>query len=189
MSELQKPLGPDRQMSFIEAAQYYALRLTPLLPVRDLVARVLAGKVGKPRGQQISQGQSDVCKALVSQGWASLPPLLSAEQVDQVVECLRGEPMTSPSGKSFHMAEPPSDVDVGSYSVESILRCPHLLDLMNRPDVLAIATDNLGCRPTISGLRIDWSRPTTRGAADVQMFHRDYDDWKQVKLFVHRCRQ
>jgi hypothetical protein len=59
------------------------------------------------------------------------------------------------------------------------------LALANDPRILAIAGQFLGCKPTIGYVAAWWSYHTGKGAQQAELFHRDVDDWKFVKLFVY----
>ena len=48
-----------------------------------------------------------------------------------------------------------------------------------------IATQYLGCLPTISTVGIRWSLPGERLQASTQRFHRDPDDWRCLKFFAY----
>jgi len=71
------------------------------------------------------------------------------------------------------------------YSLETVLNCPGLLDLINHPRVLRLAAQYLGCTPTLSSVGVRWSLPGVARPDDIQSFHRGYDDWHSVKLFVY----
>ena len=69
--------------------------------------------------------------------------------------------------------------------MDRVLACPSVLDLVNHPAVLRLAARYLGCTATLSSLGIRWSFPARAGAVDTQLFHRDPDDWRFLKLFVY----
>jgi hypothetical protein len=126
-----------------------------------------------------------VLELLVSQGWSPLKPLLTPDQVESMREYLHGTELVASNGIRFTEENAPRDVSMASYPLSAVLCCPHVRELMNNNEILRIAAAYFGCRPTISGLRIDWSCPTQQPLADIQRFHRDYDDWKQIKLFIY----
>lgn len=74
---------------------------------------------------------------------------------------------------------------VANHAIADVLAAPHLLPLANRPEVLGLVEERLGCKPTITSLSAWWSYPTEVGAQHAELFHRDIDDWRFVKLFAY----
>ena len=78
-----------------------------------------------------------------------------------------------------------SEVHHGAYAPADVLAAPHLLELANRPDVLAIAADYLGCTPSLYSINCFWSfSGHAQPAAVAQRFHRDPDDLRFCTLFA-----
>jgi hypothetical protein len=79
----------------------------------------------------------------------------------------------------------------GYYNTEDAMRTPHLLEMANDPRILNVMEASFGCKPTISHLSIWWSFAGFDPAvnADIignpDVYHRDLDDWAQIKLFVY----
>ena len=75
---------------------------------------------------------------------------------------------------------------MASFPTSTVLSCPHVMAVANDPRILALAGTYLGCKPTISQIEMGWSYPADAGQARyTQVFHRDYDDWRFLKLFVY----
>jgi len=127
----------------------------------------------------------DVVAALRAEGCTMAEPMLSPAQIADVYKFLEKKPIVSPKGKVFTIDTVPDDVRRASYPLDVVLRAPHLVDVMNRKDVLDVAARYLDCRPTISGVGLHWSLPSKTGDCTVQVFHRDPDDWRFLKLFVY----
>lgn len=72
------------------------------------------------------------------------------------------------------------------YDVD-VLKAPYLLSLANDERILSLAQRFLGCKPTLSYLSAWWSYPTKVGAQQAELFHRDVDDWRFLKLFIYLC--
>jgi hypothetical protein len=51
--------------------------------------------------------------------------------------------------------------------------------------VLEAVQSVLGCKPTISVMTAWWSMAGHEQGQHAELFHRDYDDWRFVKLFVY----
>lgn len=66
-----------------------------------------------------------------------------------------------------------------------VLRAPHVLEIANDPRVLEPVAAALGAKPIISSLIVWWSIPHPGEARDAELFHRDVDDWRFIKLFTY----
>jgi hypothetical protein len=78
-----------------------------------------------------------------------------------------------------------ASVHVAFHGPLDVITAPHLLKLANRPELLAIAEEFLGCKPTIGYMAAWWSFATNEPALAAEKFHRDVDDWRFLKLFVY----
>jgi hypothetical protein len=125
-----------------------------------------------------------VARSLRHDGIAPLGTLLTPAALADIHDFLKDRPLYLPrSGAPVGPGERPP---LAAYGLSEVLACPHLLDVANQPLLLAVLRDYFGCLPTISGWGLRWSRPTGGVPADdVQVFHRDLDDWRTVKLFVY----
>jgi hypothetical protein len=59
------------------------------------------------------------------------------------------------------------------------------MELANSPLLISLATQYIGCKPTISNIVLRWSLPELHGTSALQMFHRDCDDWRFFKAMVY----
>ncbi len=129
--------------------------------------------------------------SLARDGFALADPLLTGPMLAESVAFLRDQEAVGPDRRRFQVEDRPAGTRMASYPLETVLRCPHVLALANHPRVLRVVTAYLGCRPTLSSIGIRWSFPAGKesaaeaGAAGVQRFHRDPDDWRFLKLFVY----
>lgn len=131
-----------------------------------------------------------VGKELAERGRADLPDLVTADQIDDIrqhiADLLAHDPYRPELGTYRAPHEVPPQTHVSHYSNEDIVRVPHLLKLANHPRVLAPVARWLGGRPTIAALRLWWSTPSGDGVPEhAELFHRDVDDLRFVKLFVY----
>src|SRR4030095_11985620 len=94
------------------------------------------------------------------------------------------KPLVLRSGERVHRERVPPGCTMADYQLETVLNCPHILAVANSDFLIRTATQYLGCLPTISTLRIWWSFPGSR-RENIHSFHRDWDDWRCVKLFVY----
>lgn len=182
-------LRPGRGFSIAKFVGYYSLRFVPYIWLRRLVARILAWAINSRKRDGHRQrtplpSTDSLLETLAIQGVA-FPPPMQASQVADIREYLRDKLMISPDGRRFTEANAPSDVHLATYPFDTVMRCPFVIEWMNAPEALELAERYLGCVPTISAVRIDWSSPGGNAPEDVQRFHRDHDDWAFLKYFVY----
>lgn len=127
---------------------------------------------------------------LEANGISQFGRLLTPEQIADVRRHLEAVKIADPyqpqSTAFFPMAnDRPSRTHVAYHEPADVLAAPHLLALANRPELLALAETFLGCKPTIGYFAAWWSFAAHDGAQAAEMFHRDVDDLKFIKLFVY----
>lgn len=73
------------------------------------------------------------------------------------------------------------------YSIDTVLRAPHLLRLANHPALVDLIEKALGCVPTLYSVSAWWSFPGFAEPWPVysQYFHRDRDCFRFFTLFVY----
>jgi hypothetical protein len=120
-------------------------------------------------------------------GYTPLPTLLTGEQVDEMHAFLRDKQVVDrrDPGRTYPLTALPPGARLADYTMTDILACPHVLRLANDPRLLQLATDYIGCKPTISAILLRWSFPSDAPGAGVQAFHRDSDDWRFLKVFFY----
>ena len=83
-------------------------------------------------------------------------------------------------------SEVQKDSAFAGYTVDQLLRAPHLVDFFNQPAIVDFIEEAFGCVPTLYSLNGWWSFPATSPTGDgMQRFHRDTDDWRFLTLFVY----
>ncbi len=83
-------------------------------------------------------------------------------------------------------AEVQKDSAFAGYTVDQLLRAPHLVDFFNQPAIVDFIEAAFGCVPTLYSLNAWWSFPATSPTGDgMQRFHRDTDDWRFLTLFIY----
>jgi phytanoyl-CoA dioxygenase PhyH len=189
-------ITPGRGFDARRACLYYLQRLVVFHRIRRLIAWVVACCVKARQSSKfvpqrdVSDQTDTVVRLLRNDGLAILSPLLSPQQIAQMLEYLADKRLAFKDGSRIDPASMPSDKTSADYPLETVLQCPHVLTLANHPLPLAVAHRYIGCAPTISTIGIRWSFPgnakgTMTQGTMTQGFHRDPDDWRFVKLFVH----
>lgn len=182
LSTLKRALADRRSIPFYVQRRFMSARTRAR--IGDWVASRRPPKSCQDRLDQ------DIASKLKVQGIAHLGGLLTKAQVKEIRDYLAVRPVEDAYRPDLPHFEPESterrpDCHVAFHFPDDILAAPHLLELANRPELLAVAEDFLGCKPLIGYLTAWWSYPTSIGPQQAENFHRDVDDWKFLKLFVY----
>jgi len=168
---------------------YYLQRMVTSRTVRAAATRLLVAALGRlhPAGRRPPDAGATLAPAMRRDGFALLGPLLDPDACAAIRAWLRDRPLVDVrrSGKTFLAHAAPPETRVGDYPLETVVDCPHVLDLANHPAVLGLAHHYLGFQPIITGLGLRWSFPHPAACADnVQQFHRDAEPGS-IKLLVY----
>jgi hypothetical protein len=128
--------------------------------------------------------------AIQTAGVTLLGRLLTTGQAGELQHYFGAKPVYDPYRSEASRFLPDSDErhpesHVAYHDARDVVSAPYLLDIANRPDILEIVSDFLGCQPTLSYLAAWWSYQTHVGPQQAECFHRDVDDWRFLKLFVY----
>jgi hypothetical protein len=169
---------------------YYAQRVCTSRRLRRAATRaVIAGLGalhGRAAGADARSAPPAAIAALRAQGYLQLGRRLAPDQCAEALAWLRTRPLIAArgDGHTFTLAERPAGTRIGDYPLETVVNCPHVLELANHPDMLALAGAYLGYTPVITLMGLRWSFPAEGADADVQHFHRDVEPGS-VKLLVY----
>jgi hypothetical protein len=98
----------------------------------------------------------------------------------------RGSHILSSDYQLRPFSEVQKDSAFAGYTVDQLLRAPHLVDFFNQPAIVDFIEEAFGCVPTLYSLNAWWSFPATSPTGDgMQRFHRDTDDWRFLTLFIY----
>ena len=115
--------------------------------------------------------------------------LLPAHQIKEIKEFLKDKPVCNqhvPPGQTSGPLEEATS-RFNSYFPEHMLECPHLLEAVLNKEILAIVAEYMGCMPSLYSINAFWmlSKFTPSSTSGIQQFHRDYDDYKNVVVFLY----
>ena len=172
----------------LKLAMYYVQRIVTSRTVRKITTRALVGALRafhKSEGSDSHQ-QSSAAEHLRKAGYLELGKLLTRGQCDDIQRYLVDKHMVDVrgTGNKFRIHCVPQGVKLGDYPLDTIVNCPHVLDIANHPDIVRIVTDYLGFKPTIVSLGLRWSFPTETSSDTVQSFHRDSEP-ASAKLLIY----
>lgn len=87
--------------------------------------------------------------------------------------------------QSFNLDNVPNHVKLGRHTIKDNLLCPNMIDLITNEKLTKIASSYLGCPATLSLVLPMWSFPQViEQPINMQLYHRDADDYKFVKFFI-----
>jgi hypothetical protein len=84
----------------------------------------------------------------------------------------------------FTLRNRPADVFLVNYQFDDLIRCTPLLRLACDPRLVAAVESYIGCTPTVSAF-LSWHSFPGQVDAPSEVFHRDRDCFRFVKLFVY----
>lgn len=181
---------PAKQFAPVRTALYYCQRLVTSSVLRNAAVRVISAVIARTHGKTASNApcgsHHTALRKLREEGIAPLGSLLSTVQCTDIHAFLRNKTRHSANEMACAPASERAEIAApGDYRLDDIVCCPHIMDLANNRTLLALASDYLGCKPTISAIRLAWAFP--RDGADLAApgFHRDSDDLKYFKVLVY----
>lgn len=170
------------------AAAYYAQRCAIYPTFRRRIAGLLAAAV-RSRHATLATGREpdlqDALGKLEQDGIAMLPDLFSPSELSDIVDFFMNQEVMTPEGGCVARDGLPAQTAMAAYQLDTIVSCSTLMAAINRADILRLASAYVGCKPTISAIGVRWSLPGVKSLDSTQMFHRDPDDWRFLKVFVY----
>lgn len=185
-------LTPGRRFAPLHSLLYYSQRIVTRPSMRRLVVRALTGALRLRQGSGKDLWAStaaedasllDLCRT----GYAPLGNLLDPGQCGEIRAFLDDKLLFDRDRlrDGFPLAQAPAGVRVADYHLRDVVACPHILALANSPPLLGLAARYMGCKPTISALGLRWSFPLPGESSALQVFHRDSEDWRYLKVLVY----
>lgn len=164
---------------------YWQRRITDM-SARDEAAEKYASKLPRP---VVDPAAVEVFQHLDANGYAPLPNLLSQSQIEDIKGYFASKTAYDPYRPEVGRFKAPQDVPVGTHVAHfentDIVKAPHFLSLANNPVILSAVGQVLGAKPTISYMAAWWSIAHGESAQHAELFHRDVDDLRFIKLFIY----
>lgn len=120
-------------------------------------------------------------------GMSSYQDILTQTQIKDIQEYLKNKKVYNshiPSPENPSVIYEESTHQFNSYSTQDILECPYILRTALKKGMISIISCYLGCTPTLYSLNI-WRTKPSEIEANIQKYHRDYDDFKFVTVLVY----
>lgn len=170
-------IGASRS-DLLRLAAYYCQRVVTSRAIRRLSHSVLLLVLRRRyqrHVQQVAPGGAGTSRHLRDHGYCNLEPLLTGPQCRAMHAYLAAHALQDSrgSGKNFTLDTIPEACKIGDYQLDTVVNCPHVMEIANHPKILRLAVDYLGFTPVISGLSLRWTFPSQAAPDEVQSFHRD----------------
>jgi hypothetical protein len=185
-------IKPGRGFNPLHSFIYLANRVVTHRSLRSFVVAALR------KGIEASQGPLTTGEAMLDAerasllllnetGYVPLLGLLSGQRVADIHEFMHDKQLHDRvrGGRVYTLDSVPEDAKIGDSDLKDIINCPHILALANSASLLCLGAHYFGCKPTLSALGMRWSFPGTEASSILQLFHRDTEDWRFLKIFVY----
>ncbi len=122
---------------------------------------------------------------IISKGYQCIEPLLTTKQTNEIKEYFENKDMYDFYGthEKFTLKNVPQYVKMARTSTKTNLQCPHVIDLITSRNVVSMASEYLQSPATLNCIFPLWSFKSSL-PINMQLFHRDADDYKFVKIFI-----
>ena len=167
---------------------FYLQRRLKSPAARDRVANAIARFLPSGGAEPLDEEALALVEDLRTQGYHVLKPPLSADDLAEVRAYLEQRECSDPYRPGlghFTIDRHPPETHVAYYGAEDVVRCPHVFDLANSEVVLSGLARLFGCKPTIAYMTAWWSIAGHDRGEQAELFHRDVDDWRFIKLFLY----
>lgn len=127
------------------------------------------------------------CEGLKKDGIMCIEDIISDKHATEMYEYFLSKPCYDFYGRheEFDVSNVPENVKLGRHTIKDNLLCPNMIDLVTNEKLTKVASSYLGCPATLSLVLPMWSFPQDiNEPINMQLFHRDADDYKFVKFFV-----
>lgn len=140
--------------------------------------------------RQTHGGAAADVEPLQQRGCLDLGSLLSAGQAGDIERHLATRPLlvgrapVHSEGEVAVLEAVAPDRNYACYRYLDLWSSPHLLELATRDRLLDLAHAYLGCTPTLCALNAFWALPDRPAEPRREAFHRDFDDFRSLAVFV-----
>ena len=160
---------------------------------REETAKFISSKIKIVAPEPSLHADAGLLGSIKEMGYARLKNKnFSMEKVDGIVEYLKDQKVYPAHVAHFATEKPNSKDNIkkkhafGSYDMQTIIKAPHVAEILSDPDVISLIADYFGCLPTISSVNLFWAFSSSEGKSrGPQRFHRDVDDYKTCTMFIN----
>lgn len=139
-------------------------------------------------GQTVNRSDETLFEDLDIKGASPLGPVLSHEEINSILQQLDGVAVRDryfPNTPHYQLSDRPKGTSFGHYDTKDIVRLLPLMEAINSPRIIKMATRFLGCIPTIEYLSLFWSFPDLDEPITSQIYHIDPISGRFLKFFIY----
>lgn len=162
---------------------------------RDLLSSITRLSLPKPQNNplgydslSIRKTRDEILQDLRENGYSDLGITIDSETIERLKKSfdkLSCYDTGSPNTPMVNLASPSDDTQLAHYSRKDLSRIPEVVKMANDKKILEVVGSYFNVKPTISNINCWWSFGKRKTAKEAQLFHRDLDDFKFVKLFLY----
>ena len=145
--------------------------------LRSEIAQTIASKLNSlhkcSNGEMNDDQTPEHIRQLDTDGLTMMPDLVSADAAADILQHLSNCPNRTPKNNAYF------------HEVPDVVGAPHVLRIASDKRLLSVVKGHLGAPGIIISLNAWWTPDQGNKKSDIQVFHRDRDDFRACKLFVY----
>ena len=170
------------------ALYYYTNKAIRPPAIRDIIFKSIRCFLPKNK----AAANPDDLKRLQQDGFALWEQIIDTQTLTRIRNFLSAKPvydLRNLEQKPLDLSKMNIDCQMKlKYFTADLIQCEDIIKIANDEKIIALVTDYFGCKPTITIIEAQWTK-THPDAAQIlfqdDMYHRDVEDFKFVKLFVY----
>jgi len=126
-------------------------------------------------------------KKLKENAFLEVDNIFTDKQIDEIRSFLSDKYLLEPiysDHENFYLNNKPPGIKTGYFQTKNLIKCPHIFEGANNEKILSILSNYFGCKFKLDWVWAWWSFPSNEKAGP-QLFHRDYESFNFIKLFVY----
>ena len=139
------------------------------------------------RNSNHTEIKNEYADELKKNSTVSIENLFNSSEQKQIIDHLSKEQkLTSiyTNHDDFSLSKPPHNVSTGYIKTENVLNCPNIILGANNEKLISIINSYFNCKFKLDWIWAWWSFPS-KTKIGPQSFHRDYESFNFVKVFVY----
>jgi hypothetical protein len=143
---------------------------------------------GKINLLTIEKLPSQILREVKENGYSDLGLAVSPEIIERIKSQLTHFPSFDNDKKDRPQVDPrnaDATTQLAHFRREDLATISEIASFANDSKILEVTSSYFGVKPTISNINCWWSFGNRKAAKEAQLFHRDLDDFKFLKLFVY----
>lgn len=187
MGVLQKAFSSKKRFKEFLLVQLI-LRFEYIRKAHILISQLRLGKSAKITAECPNEVVRPAIDKLKKEGYVIFENTISESVIESIKKQVEGLSCFDGYNKEvgeFKINAVPESVNIAGYKSSDLASIPEIMQIANDPAILGIVQEYFGCIPTLTGIEMWWSLAGRAKPQFAQLFHRDFDGLKFLKLFVY----